>query len=68
LFRPPTISSALFSSGSSDVYKLEVEGRGGAGYTGFDYSPVKDLPPLFEAFYASERRCPACGHIHPGKG
>ena len=22
----------------------EVEGRGGAGYTGFDYDPVKDLP------------------------
>ena len=22
----------------------EVEGRGGAGYTGFDYEPVKDLP------------------------
>ena len=21
-----------------------------------------------EAFYAGERRCPACGHIHPGKG
>ena len=21
---------------------------------------VKDLPPLFEAFYAGDRRCPAC--------
>ena len=32
-------------------------------------SIVADLPPLFEAFYASEakRRCPACGHLHPGK-
>ena len=29
---------------------------------------VKDLPPLFEKFYASDRRCPQCGHIHPGKG
>jgi len=29
---------------------------------------VKDLPPLFEAFYAGGRRCPSCGHIHPGKG
>jgi 3-hydroxyanthranilate 3,4-dioxygenase len=29
---------------------------------------VADLPPLFEKFYASERRCPQCGHIHPGKG
>jgi len=30
---------------------------------------VRDLPPLFEAFYASEdkRRCPHCGHVHPGK-
>jgi 3-hydroxyanthranilate 3,4-dioxygenase len=32
-------------------------------------SIVTDLPPLFDAFYASEeqRRCPACGHVHPGK-
>ena len=29
---------------------------------------VKDLPPLFEAFYAGERKCPSCGAIHPGKG
>ena len=28
---------------------------------------VKDLPPLFEAFYAGDRKCPACGHVHPGK-
>jgi len=28
---------------------------------------VKDLPPLFEAFYRSARQCPKCGHIHPGK-
>jgi len=32
-------------------------------------SIVKDLPPLFEAFYASieKRTCPHCGQIHPGK-
>ena len=31
---------------------------------------VADLPPLFEAFYASvERRtCRQCGTLHPGKG
>ena len=29
---------------------------------------VADLPPLFEAFYAGARRCPACGHVHPGRG
>lgn len=31
---------------------------------------VRDLPPLFEAFYTSElkRRCAACGAFHPGKG
>jgi len=29
---------------------------------------VADLPPLFEAFYASSRKCPQCGQIHPGKG
>src|SRR5207302_1035949 len=23
---------------------------------------------LFEAFYAGRRRCPHCGHVHPGKG
>jgi len=28
---------------------------------------VTDLPPLFDAFYASARKCPQCGHIHPGK-
>lgn len=33
-------------------------------------SIVTDLPPLFEAFYAStdKRRCPSCGTVHPGKG
>jgi 3-hydroxyanthranilate 3,4-dioxygenase len=31
---------------------------------------VTDLPPLFDAFYASEasRTCPGCGALHPGKG
>jgi 3-hydroxyanthranilate 3,4-dioxygenase len=28
---------------------------------------VDDLPPLFDAFYAGDRRCPRCGHRHPGK-
>lgn len=30
---------------------------------------VKDLPPLFAAFYADEgkRKCEACGALHPGK-
>jgi 3-hydroxyanthranilate 3,4-dioxygenase len=30
---------------------------------------VKDLPPLYEAFYANEaaRKCKNCGAIHPGK-
>jgi len=27
---------------------------------------VSDLPPLFAAFDRSERKCPACGHVHPG--
>lgn len=32
-------------------------------------SLVRDLPPLFEAFYAdaAKRRCPSCGALHPGK-
>ena len=31
---------------------------------------VKDLPPVFAAFYGSEegRTCPECGAVHPGKG
>lgn len=28
---------------------------------------VTDLPPLFERFYAGDRKCPQCGHSHPGK-
>jgi len=28
---------------------------------------VQDLPPLFDAFYKSDRRCGSCGHVHPGK-
>jgi 3-hydroxyanthranilate 3,4-dioxygenase len=30
---------------------------------------VRDLPPIYEAFYADEaaRKCPNCGAIHPGK-
>ena len=32
-------------------------------------SIVADLPPLFEAFYASEERrtCGHCGTLHPGR-
>jgi len=32
-------------------------------------SLVKDLPPLYDAFYADEkaRTCPKCGTVHPGK-
>lgn len=32
-------------------------------------SIVKDLPPVYQAFYQDEkaRTCPACGEIHPGK-
>lgn len=32
-------------------------------------SIVRDLPPLFEAFYADEKKrtCPACGRLHPGR-
>ena len=32
-------------------------------------SIVRDLPPVYETFYASEdaRTCPNCGEVHPGK-
>jgi 3-hydroxyanthranilate 3,4-dioxygenase len=29
---------------------------------------VADLPPLFEAFYSGNRKCPRCCAVHPGKG
>jgi 3-hydroxyanthranilate 3,4-dioxygenase len=42
------------------VYRVEVELK----------DIVKDLPPLYEAFYDSEdqRTCKKCGALHPGKG
>ena len=42
------------------IYRVEVQLK----------SIVADLPPLFEAFYASKekRTCKHCGAVHPGKG
>ena len=28
---------------------------------------VRDLPPLFDAFYSGTRTCPACGQVHAGR-
>jgi 3-hydroxyanthranilate 3,4-dioxygenase len=41
------------------VHRVEIEVR----------NIVKDLPPLFEAFYtnAEKRTCPHCRALHPGK-
>ena len=39
------------------VHRVEVQLR----------NIVKDLPPLFDAFYSSDRKCRRCGHVHPGK-
>ncbi len=41
------------------VHRVEVELR----------DIVKDLPPLYEAFYGNEsaRTCEECGDVHPGK-
>ena len=41
------------------VHRVEVEVK----------DIVKDLPPLFQAFYGDEaaRTCKACGAVHPGK-
>ena len=30
-------------------------------------SIVRDLPPLFDAFYSGTRTCPACGQVHAGR-
>ena len=42
------------------VHRIEVQLK----------SIVRDLPPLFDRFYASPemRTCLACGTVHPGKG
>jgi 3-hydroxyanthranilate 3,4-dioxygenase len=41
------------------VHRIEVKVK----------SLVKDLPPLYEAFYADDeaRKCKRCGAVHPGK-
>jgi 3-hydroxyanthranilate 3,4-dioxygenase len=45
---------------SALVHEVEVQVR----------DIVTDLPPLFDAFYASEeaRTCERCGTVHPGRG
>ena len=45
--------------GGAKVHRVEVTLQ----------SLVRDLPPLYEAFYADEaaRTCPDCGALHPGK-
>src|SRR3954467_7802105 len=45
---------------SALVHRVEVQLK----------SIVRDLPPLFERFYASAdlRTCKSCGTVHPGKG
>ncbi len=30
-------------------------------------SIVRDLPPVFDAFYEGDRICPHCGAVHPGR-
>ncbi len=42
------------------VHRIEVQLK----------SIVRDLPPLYDAFYAdtTARTCPQCGTLHPGKG
>ncbi|MGN6579344.1 MAG: 3-hydroxyanthranilate 3,4-dioxygenase [Bordetella sp.] len=44
---------------SALVHRVEVQLK----------SIVSDLPPLFNAFYDSERlrKCPDCGAVHPGR-
>ncbi|TEA78254.1 3-hydroxyanthranilate 3,4-dioxygenase [Allopusillimonas ginsengisoli] len=61
-------------AGVVDGFEWYCEGEGGCGSLVHRVetqlqSIVKDLPVLFNAFYASEetRRCPGCGKLHPGK-
>lgn len=60
--RPPGVLDAFewyCLKCNSRVHRVEIQLK----------SIVKDLPPLFEQFYASEklRTCGNCGAIHPGK-
>ena len=60
--RPPGVRDAFewyCLACHARVYRVEVQLQ----------SIVRDLPPLFAAFYddAALRRCPACGIVHPGK-
>ena len=60
-FRPPKVYDAFewyCPACWAQVYRVEVNVQ----------NIVRDLPPLFEAFYAQPRRCPACGAQHPGRG
>jgi 3-hydroxyanthranilate 3,4-dioxygenase len=58
--RPPAVKDGFewyCPQCSSLVHRVEVGVR----------NIVTDLPPLFDAFYRSDRKCPKCGHVHPGK-
>jgi 3-hydroxyanthranilate 3,4-dioxygenase len=55
---PDAFEWFCFNCGSR-VHRIEIEVT----------NIVRDLPPLFEAFYADPkaRTCQACGTVHPGK-
>lgn len=62
------------AQGFIDGFEWYCEGEDGCGHLVYRVevqlqSIVKDLPPLFEAFYndPTKRRCPHCGKLHAGK-
>src|SRR3546814_20081921 len=78
--RPETNSACLVIErqrpvGKIDGFEWYCEGDDGCGHLVHRVelqlqSIVKDLPPLFNAFYESEekRRCAHCGKLHRGSG
>jgi mannonate dehydratase len=49
----PVVEYNFYAHRLTEGY-YEVEGRGGAGYTGFDYDRVKDLPPQRGTYTAEQ--------------
>ena len=68
----PETEVDVLDSGDLEKWLRRIDDFEGPGYRRVEVEVadiVKDLPPLFDAFYASEtaRTCGQCGALHPGK-